>query len=616
MIVKMKEVFLFTLSTSTENTVQELGKLGVVEVREINTSNEEQIERLREKTTAAEIALSSLDSYPGNVIPEKNGGYQNNGNNRKKYKSSDPVKIVERVLISDNYLKWCKKTLEALEQQLKWYETWGEDFKLEDFQYLQAKGIYIHLYLVEKPMLNFLPKNKTIVTFDEKESKIPVAFFSRSGSDKLDLREVELPDFSRQEIQKKISRKKRQIKEVEFFLEDQAENIELLRDYHRNLTDQLNARKVMAGMGNIEGRIKYLRGFIPHNAVNLFKKRASENAWGYQISTPEHPEKVPVLIKNPKWVTIINPVIKFIDIVPGYDEVDVSVFFLIAFALFFAILVGDAGYGAVFLIMAILFGKKLTSQLSALIYTLSCTTILWGILSGTYFGSEQIAAIPFFNKLIVPEIASFGVDNVSFMMHFSFLIGALHLTTAHFIRLFQFKNSIRALSELGWVILVWGLFFVVEKMVLAKELPAWNRWLFFSGAALIILFSQEHKSFISSIFTSLANLPLSLISGFSDIVSYVRLFAVSMASVTVASSFNSMILSDAIDLSLFEILVAAVALALGHGLNITLALMAVMVHGIRLNMLEFAGHLGVQFSGEAYQPFKLNGTNDLLTDSN
>ncbi|MBK7409939.1 MAG: hypothetical protein IPJ40_18965 [Saprospirales bacterium] len=105
---------------------------------------------------------------------------------------------------------------------------------------------------------------------------------------------------------------------------------------------------------------------------------------------------------------------------------------------------------------------------------------------------------------------------------------------------------------------------------------------------------------------SLSNLPLSLISGFSDIVSYVRLFAVGMATAAVAASFNNMILpSGMADMPFLELFMAAIALFLGHGLNIVLALMAVMVHGIRLNMLEFSGHLGVQFSGEAYKPFKL-----------
>lgn len=50
---------------------------------------------------------------------------------------------------------------------------------------------------------------------------------------------------------------------------------------------------------------------------------------------------------------------------------------------------------------------------------------------------------------------------------------------------------------------------------------------------------------------------------------------------------------------------AVIILILGHGLNMILAGMAVIVHGVRLNMLEYAGHAGVEFSGNEYNPFKL-----------
>ena len=598
MIVRMKEIWLFTLSSLVDETVQELGELGIVEIREISPPGGEKIERRAEKTARTKTAISILENNLNNGNDRKN---------RKKYNSVDPARITDRILISGQFRKQGQLKLEELHQQLKWYETWGEHINFKDFAYLQKKGIYIRLYLVDKKQVNSLPKDQYIVTFPERDNKVPVALFSLSKTDKLNFKEEHLPGLSLQEVKRRIVRKKRQLEEVELYLSDQANNINLLYDYHSYLTDQLNTQKVLEGMGDVEGSIKYIRGFIPTHTVDLFKIKAQQKQWGYNILEPQKPEEVPVYIKNPKWVSIINPVIKFIDIVPGYKEVDVSIYFLIAFALFFAMLVGDAGYGLLFLIITFLFRKKLSTQVQWLIYVLSGTTIIWGVLSGTYFGSEQIAALPLFKQLIIEDIASFGVDNISFMMHLSFLIGAIHLTIAHGIRVFKFINSIRALSEIGWIAFIWGLFFLAEMLVLGQELPAWNNWLFVTGATLVILFSKEDKSLVSSMLISIANLPLSLINGFSDIVSYVRLFAVGMATAVVASSFNNMILPHGMDLSFVEMLMAVVALLLGHGLNIALALMAVMVHGIRLNMLEFAGHLGVQFSGEAYQPFKLNG---------
>jgi len=96
---------------------------------------------------------------------------------------------------------------------------------------------------------------------------------------------------------------------------------------------------------------------------------------------------------------------------------------------------------------------------------------------------------------------------------------------------------------------------------------------------------------------------LSSISAFSDVVSYVRLYAVGLATLEIAKAFNSM--ASGVGSSWIGIVLASLVLFLGHSLNIILAVMAIVVHGIRLNMLEFSGHMGMEWSGIAYKPFKL-----------
>ncbi|MBS9462608.1 hypothetical protein KIM67_09310 [Flagellimonas sp. 389] len=597
MIVRMKEIVLFTTSRTVDETVQRLGELGVVDIKEIKQPEGKIMEKRAEAVVRTKKAIAILQNFKNKKNKSTAGTNLN---------LDDPKRLVERVLRTTEIRKSCQKKLDTLTEQLSFYQTWGENTNLEDFGFLRGKGIYLRLYLVDKPQVQPLSKKYTLVSFPGHEGKVPIALISQSEAEKLKGKEEQLPELRFEEIQKQIKRKQRQLIEIEVFLKDKVGYLEALEDYWTILKDQLGIQHTLESMGDVGGKLKYLKGYIPKDTVNQFKKAAQQQNWGYAISEPEKPEDVPVYIKNPKWIEMINPVMKFIDIVPGYKEVDVSIYFLVAFALFFAMLVGDAGYGAIFLLIALLLRKKIPGQARLLIYVLSGATIIWGVLSGTYFGSEQIAAIPFLNNLIIPNIASFGVDNISFMMHLSFLIGAVHLTIAHLVRCAQFINSIKALSEVGWIALVWGLFLITEQLVLGKTMPDWGMWLFIAGALLVMLFSVESKSFLKSMLVSMANLPLSLISGFSDIVSYVRLFAVGMATAAVAASFNGMILPEGISsLGIVELIVAAIALALGHGLNIALALMAVMVHGIRLNMLEFAGHLGVQFSGEAYKPFKL-----------
>ncbi len=597
MIVRMKEILLFTTTRAVDDTIMKLGRLGVVDIKEIDRPGNGTVERRLQAVHQAERALSVLRDYSKKKIK---------GHDRVRYAAKDPKQLVDRVLQTEEIRRKCQERLDDLNQQLHWYGIWGEKTNRKDIAYLEEQGLYLKLYLLDKSVASSLEGKHTLVKLSEHDGKVPTVLIARNKSGKLNHKEGPMPQLPFEDIKQQIERKERQLAEVEHFLKDQAENIKWLEAYHLLLKDRLGTQQALEGMGDIEGRLKYLKGYIPRNTVDDFVTAAKMNHWGYHIAEPEKPEEVPVYIKNPKWIDIINPVMKFIDIVPGYKEVDVSIYFLVAFALFFAMLVGDAGYGLVFLLVTFLLRKKMTGQMQILIYVLSGATIIWGVLSGTYFGSEQIAALPFLKNLIVPEIASFGVDNISFMMHLSFLIGAIHLTIAHGIRVAQFINSIKALSEVGWIALVWGLFLITEQLVLGKAMPEWWLWLFVGGTALVALFSVESKNFLKSMGISLANLPLSLISGFSDIVSYVRLFAVGMATAAVAASFNNMILPEGTaGMGIINLLMAAIALLLGHGLNIALALMAVMVHGIRLNMLEFAGHLGVQFSGEAYKPFTL-----------
>ncbi len=596
MIVRMKEISLFTLSSQIDDTLLRLGALGIVDIRQIKGPEGTQLEHWRKTVSRTEQAISIL---------EQNGKADKPEPDRKKYNFKDPRRLTDRLLTSLKFQRQGQEKLRKLQWEQDWYRFWGKQVHVKDLEFLREKGIFVRLYRLDKSAASNLPTGHTVQVFPAKDGKVPVALFSTEPSEKLPFTEEEWPLLPLEVVEREMAKKERQLEEVEQYWADQAEQLDTLREYLELMQDRLRLQEVGEGMGNVEGKISYLRGYIPKHSIEEFKEVAKEQKWGYQIREPENPEEVPVYIRNPKWIRIIDPVMNFIGIVPGYKELDVSFFFLIAFALFFAMLVGDAGYGLLFLIITFFIRKKLPREVRLLFYVLSGATIVWGVLSGTYFGSEEIASLPFLNDLIIEDIASFGVDNVSFMMHLSFLIGAIHLTVAHGIQVFRLINSTRALSELGWIALIWGLFFVVENLVLGQPLPSWNHWLFIGGALLVTLFSQESKNLVQSMLISVANLPLSLINGFSDIVSYVRLFAVGLATAAVASSFNYMMLPAGADLSFLELIGAALALALGHALNIVLALMAVMVHGIRLNMLEFAGHLGVQFSGEAYQPFRL-----------
>ena len=131
-------------------------------------------------------------------------------------------------------------------------------------------------------------------------------------------------------------------------------------------------------------------------------------------------------------------------------------------------------------------------------------------------------------------------------------------------------------------------------------------WLLCIGVALIVLFMLKPSEFKTG-WTGLALLPLNLVSNFTDVVSYVRLYAVGAAGFAIANAFNGMILpmisGSPVKLVAMGI-VGAVLLFAAHALNILLCVMSILVHAIRLNTLEFSNHKGITWSGEAYKPFR------------
>ena len=118
------------------------------------------------------------------------------------------------------------------------------------------------------------------------------------------------------------------------------------------------------------------------------------------------------------------------------------------------------------------------------------------------------------------------------------------------------------------------------------------------GATLTILFRDLRRNVFKSIGLGLADFPLSLLSSFSDVISYVRLMAVGLASSVLAVSFNEMAMST----GFWPLTI--VILIFGHGLNLGLALIALFAHGVRLNILEFSSNLGMQWAGYTYAPFR------------
>ncbi len=353
------------------------------------------------------------------------------------------------------------------------------------------------------------------------------------------------------------------------------------------------------------GELASLSGWVPETRAGALMEeaRSAEAGWAALLRDPEEGETPPTLIEPPRLFAPVKALFEGLGVAPAYTESDVSVPFMCYFSLFFAMLVGDGAYGAIFLASTLLLRRKMPRSWFALLTVFSGATVLWGVLSNTWFG----AGIPLLAGL--PTATWLADPSYNHMMLLCFTIGVSHLMLARVWNGVCRLPDTTAVAEFGWAGILLMMYLVTNSIVgIFAEFPRWGLYLGGASIAAVFLFSVKPGE-LKARGAELGMLPLNIMSALGDIISYVRLFAVGLASVKVAENFNGMAIG------LFEdagawwakglMAVAMVAiLVFGHALNLMMAGLSILVHAVRLNTLEFSNHKGVTWSGVAFRPFR------------
>ncbi len=598
MIVKMKKLTLLCTLAQQERTLKTLRDLKVVHVEHVQTPEGSELEAARNHLLYVQRAKEVLEARPETDSTGK-----------------DPTHLVNMVWKLIHKEKELQETLQALEHEQTRITPFGE-FDPRKIEKLIKNGLFAKLY--ELPIKN-TPEAPEGVAVSEISRAKNIIYVLAVGHEEFSIpaHEVRLPDRSLSRIEYHIGKTKKALEETDAEFQHYAADRKMVEQIAGNAADGVNYLEVQQGMGT-ENAFTYLKGFYPADQEADIEAAAKENGWGYQVEEVSGDDTPPTLLRNPKWISPIKAALDLIDVVPGYKELDVSALFLIFLSIFFAFIVGDGGYGLLFLGLT-LFGKiKMKRNKAAqpglnLMLIMSTATILFGTLTGNFFGIPTGNLPLVLQKLTNPYMtgkvgeglwnADLAASNIMFIC---FTIAVVHLSIAHLWNIVRKINSPAALIDLGWLFCTWSLYTIVLELVLEVTLFSMVKTvqvpLVGAGAMIVAAGLILTKSYIG-----LITLFLDVISNFVDIISYIRLYAVGAASLAVAQAFNEMALGDNLD-GKFT-LGAALILFAGHTLNIVLAAMGVMVHGIRLNTLEFSGHAGVEWAGIHFNPFRKNTDN-------
>ena len=332
------------------------------------------------------------------------------------------------------------------------------------------------------------------------------------------------------------------------------------------------------------------------------------------------PQKPTVLPAHQALTTVsFLGMIAFIVLLPIKPELmmNISVAGLVIsllFGIFFAMIFGDAGYGGILVLLSLIGigkakGKGQPAPLAMQMFLyLGLLTVVWGTATCNWFGIPVDYIPAWLKNLSVPAISNVTEESIrnANLMQFCFTLGLIQLTIGHIISIVRNIRSPQILGHVGSIAMLCGMYVVVLSLVVSAERYQINQPVMIAvggGFALNFIFSNYQTGIGQSIVDSLKNIItmfLGVVNVFADIMSYIRLWAVGLAGSAISATVNQM---AGPALGSFLIFLGVLLLFFGHGLNYIMNVLSVIVHGVRLNTLEFSNHVGLTWAGFKYEPF-------------
>ncbi len=560
--------------------------------------------------------------------------------------------LVQRILFLKNTLEKYHEEQRVLSQELINMSHFG-DFSLQEIQELQKDSAHVIQFFFrtrnkkDKP----IPSDQLIWIYSDTHADYFIGIHEDPKY---------FTDFVEMHFEKEAVDVKKRLEQVQYDLKSYHEELKHLTGYEEflqeHLIKELNSFNLKTNSEDVahffEGELFSVEAWIAAEDMPKAMKCIQDLAVHLERVAIDKEDRIPTCMKNKGFKKIGEDLVHIYD-TPSYQDKDPSRFVLIFFSIFFAMIVADAGYGCVYLLLSLLayFNIKKKSatlqRMMKLFFMISTTCILWGVLIGSYFGIHLSMDNPLQKFSVLQELiikkASYhmqqnddvyqhyvekipaGVEydtpkkfvlsikkqttgspvyeiseefNNSILMELAILTGAIHIL----ISLCRYLH--RNWASLGWMVFIIGSYLYLPSMMsgatsminflglvskpLAKDV---GLQLLLTGVILawILALIQHKKKGLEE--------PLKAIQIFADILSYLRLYALSLAGIIMAATFNEMGREVGYAFGFFIII-------LGHTVNMSIAIMGGFIHGLRLNFLEWY-HYSFEGGGKLFNPLRI-----------
>ena len=617
MIVKMSRYDFVLLSAQSDDFVARLRELGLVDITTTGWEPREQDRQLVSDIEHHRKAVDMLQEFAQSENMQQVEAYSSGEEAFEAYVEAAQRKATLMGEVA---------RLDKLSEEL---EPWGE-FSAESREQLAEGGVMLRYFTTQTTTFdeNLAAWSEQYTLAEINRTPSTVYFVVVATADEeimLDAQEVRVPMMDYRAAKADADENRLQIQQLDYEFSRCAASLESIKAELAALTCRLQNVKIRGTAEEAaDGELMVMEGWAEADKSAEVDKLLDEYPDViYLKSNPTEQDDTPVKLKNNRFARLFE-LIGGMYALPKYGTLDLTPFFAPFYMLFFAICLNDAGYGAILFALGLgLFLKGGQAMRQAATLTMVCggATTLFGFYSGSLFGLsipdmlgyESIAESPFldFQNDFFSLALALGVVQILFGMFLNICFKA------------RYFGITSVFAQLGW-------FIVLFAACLAGGLPMLNEnWVipFFTtsspafyaalavGAVMMLFLSDIKRNPLINFASGLWDVYNNITGLLSDVLSYIRLFAIGLSGGVLAQVFNSLALGlTGLDAgieqfglgTIFQILGATAILLVGHGINLFMSSISSFVHPMRLTFVEFYKNAGFEMGTRSFEPLTNN----------
>lgn len=609
MISKMIRYDILLHAEEQERFVNELRELGLVDITTTGWEPTETDRTLLLEIEAYNRAIEALQAFAKG----------------KEFKADaepyfDGAEAYDRYVELQSRRSEILQKVAQLEKTASDVEPWGS-FSRADIERLANNGVTLRTFVAQPAQFEALvaenAEGVTVVEINRTQSFVYFAVVTRGVVVNVDGQEVHLPENDYKATVAEIDALKAENEALNADYSRIARSVDIISERRAELMEQLQGLKVGAmASREADGRLLVMEGWAEaETADKVDKILETYPNLVYMRRDATIDDEAPVKLKNNKFARLFE-LIGSMYALPKYGTFDLTAIFGPFYMLFFAICLCDAGYGLVLLAvgLALLFkGGESMRQAALLSIVCASATVAFGFYANSFFGlaiSDYVPVIKFldFQNQFFSISLAIGVVQILVGMAINIVMRS---------KLFGFTSTF---GLLGWFIILLTGSLAVGLPMFGIGIPGFDTsspvfyGLMGVGAVLMLLLNNIKRNPLINLGSGLWDAYNNITGLLSDVLSYIRLFAIGLSGGVLAQVFNSLAMGlsglDAMPEGtpwygmILPIVAASVILLIGHGINLFMSAISSFVHPMRLTFVEFYKNAGFEMGQRSFDPVR------------